>query len=116
MGRLTTHVLDTAQGCPAAGVNIELYRVDAPRELIKKDRTNADGRVDRPILDSDDFQTGVYELVFHAGDYFRAGKQNLPDPMFVDQVVLRFGIADANAHYHVPLLVSPWSYSTYRGS
>lgn len=116
MGRLTTHVLDTAQGCPAAAVSIELYRVDAQRQLIRKDQTNADGRLDTPMLDADEFRPGVYELVFQAGDYFRACKLDLPDPAFVDEVVLRFGIADANAHYHVPLLVSPWSYSTYRGS
>ena len=116
MGRLTTHVLDTAQGCPAAAVSIELYRVDAQRQLVKKDQTNLDGRLDAPILDAEDFKTGVYELVFQAGDYFRACKLDLPEPAFVDEVVLRFGIADADAHYHVPLLVSPWSYSTYRGS
>lgn len=120
MGRLTTHVLDTAHGCPAAAVSIELYRIDAQldgqRELIKKDQTNSDGRLDSPILDADAFQPGVYELVFQAGDYFRSNHSNLPEPAFVDEVVLRFGIADADAHYHVPLLVSPWSYSTYRGS
>ncbi len=116
MGRLTTHVLDTAQGCPAASVGIELYRVDAKRQLVKKDQTNSDGRLDVPILDTDDFQIGVYELVFQAGDYFRRNQSELPDPAFVDEVVLRFGIADVDAHYHVPLLVSPWSYSTYRGS
>ena len=116
MGRLTTHVLDTAQGCPAAAVGIELYRVDAQRQLVRKDHTNLDGRLDAPILDADDFITGVYELVFQAGDYFRTCNLELPEPAFVDEVVLRFGIADADAHYHVPLLVSPWSYSTYRGS
>ena len=116
MGRLTTHVLDTAQGCPAALVGVELYRIDAQRTLIKKDQTNSDGRLDTPMLDVDDFKTGVYELVFQAGHYFRASSLELPDPPFVDEVVLRFGIADADAHYHVPLLVSPWSYSTYRGS
>jgi len=116
MGRLTTHVLDTAQGCPAASVSVELYRIDPERQLLKKDQTNSDGRLDSPILDSDAFQTGVYELVFQAGSYFRASSLELPDPAFVDEVVLRFGIADADAHYHVPLLVSPWSYSTYRGS
>ncbi len=116
MGRLTTHVLDTAQGCPAASVGVQLYRIDAGRQLIKKDQTNSDGRLDAPILDSDQFQTGVYELVFQAGDYFRSSVFDLPEPAFVDEVVLRFGIADTDAHYHVPLLVSPWSYSTYRGS
>jgi 5-hydroxyisourate hydrolase len=116
MGRLTTHVLDTANGCPAAGVGVALFRVDGDRQLIKLDTTNADGRLDSPILDTNEFQAGVYELVFQAGDYFRSGNQTLPDPAFVDEVVLRFGIADTDSHYHVPLLVSPWSYSTYRGS
>lgn len=116
MSGLTTHVLDTANGCPAAAVAVELYRVDRSRELIKKDQTNSDGRLDSPILDAGDFQPGIYELVFQAGDYFRSKHSDLPDPAFVDEVVLRFGIADADAHYHVPLLVSPWSYSTYRGS
>lgn len=116
MGRLTTHVLDTAHGCPAAAVTVELYRLDDQRELIKIDQTNSDGRLDSPILDADEFKTGVYELVFRAGDYFRSNHSDLPEPLFVDEVVLRFGISDADAHYHVPLLVSPWSYSTYRGS
>jgi 5-hydroxyisourate hydrolase len=116
MGRLTTHVLDTANGCPAAGVGVALFRVDGDRQLIKLDTTNADGRLNSPILDNNEFQAGVYELVFQAGDYFRSGNQTLPDPAFVDEVVLRFGIADTDSHYHVPLLVSPWSYSTYRGS
>jgi 5-hydroxyisourate hydrolase len=116
MGRLTTHILDTARGCPAAGVDIALYAVDGERQLLKQDKTNADGRLDMPILDADEFKAGVYELVFHAGAYFRSCKLDLPDPPFVDEVVIRFGIADADSHYHVPLLVSPWSYSTYRGS
>lgn len=116
MGRLTTHVLDTARGCPASGVAVTLYRAESERELIAEARTNADGRLDSPILEDESFAAGVYELVFEAGDYFRTALSDLPDPMFVDQVVLRFGIADAGQHYHVPLLVSPWSYSTYRGS
>ncbi len=116
MGRLTTHVLDTAQGCPAAGVDVALYRVQPERTLLAEARTNADGRLDAPILDADSFTPGSYELVFQAGEYFRGCAIDLPDPAFVDEVVLRFGIADADAHYHVPLLVSPWSYSTYRGS
>lgn len=116
MGRLTTHVLDTAQGCPATAVGIALYRIEGQRILIKEDATNDDGRLDSPILDSAEFQSGVYELVFQAGDYFRNSHLELPEPAFVDEVVLRFGIADEDAHYHVPLLVSPWSYSTYRGS
>lgn len=116
MGRLTTHVLDTAHGCPAAGVEIVLYRVSSERQELGRDSTNADGRLDNPILDSDSFVPGVYELVFRAGQYFRSLKLDLPEPLFVDEVVLRFGIADADQHYHVPLLVSPWAYSTYRGS
>ena len=116
MGRLTTHVLDTALGCPAAGVDVTLYRVDNDRPLLKQDTTNVDGRLDAPILDAEAFQVGVYELVFQAGAYFRASNLELPNPPFVDEVVIRFGIADVDSHYHVPLLVSPWSYSTYRGS
>ena len=116
MGRLTTHVLDTAQGCPAAGVDVALYAVDTGRQLLKQGKTNTDGRLDTPILDSGEFKPGVYELVFQAGAYFRSCKLDLPDPLFVDEVVIRFGIADADSHYHVPLLVSPWAYSTYRGS
>ncbi len=116
MGRLTTHVLDTANGCPAAGVLVRLYRVDPQRQQLAEAVTNADGRLDNSILEAESFTSGVYELVFDAGEYFRGRDTALPDPAFVDQVVLRFGIADANQHYHVPLLVSPWSYSTYRGS
>lgn len=116
MGRLTTHVLDTARGTPAGGVALELYRLQTGRELLAEAVTNADGRLDTPILEGDDFVAGVYELVFRAGDYFRAADVDLPEPPFVDQVVLQFGIADEGRHYHVPLLVSPWSYSTYRGS
>ena len=116
MGRLTTHVLDTAQGCPAASVEVSLYRQQGDFMLLKTDRTNDDGRLDTPILQDDEFQPGVYQLVFKAGDYFRRHLAELPNPAFVDEVVLRFGIADGDSHYHVPLLVSPWSYSTYRGS
>ena len=116
MGRLTTHGLDTARGRPAGRVAVALYRVESGHELLAEAVTNEDGRLDQPILEGDDFAVGEYELVFAAGDYFRAHVSDLPDPMFVDQVVLRFGIADASQHYHVPLLVSPWSYSTYRGS
>ena len=116
MGRLTTHVLDTAQGCPASGVAVTLYRIASERELIAEATTNHDGRLDAPILDDDSFSAGIYELEFGAGAYFQAAGIDLPNPPFVDEVVLRFGIADVEAHYHVPLLVSPWSYSTYRGS
>ena len=116
MGKLTTHVLDTANGCPGHGIAVTLFRLGAQRELLITTTTNADGRVDRPLLEGAEMVSGQYELVFGAGDYFRAWGAELPQPPFVDEVVLRFGIADPDAHYHVPLLVSPWSYSTYRGS
>lgn len=117
MGRLTTHVLDTAHGRPGAGIAVTLWRLDAGgRQELARTHTNADGRCDQPLLEGDRMQAGRYELVFAAGDYFRALDTHLPQPAFVDDVVLRFGIANADQHYHVPLLVSPWSYSTYRGS
>jgi len=116
MGKLTTHVLDTALGRPAAGVEIVLYRVTPELQELGRDHTNVDGRLDNPILEGDAFAPGVYELVFQAGTYFRTLNLDIPEPPFVDEVVLRFGIADAGQHYHVPLLVSPWAYSTYRGS
>ena len=116
MGRLTTHVLDTANGCPASGIAVSLYRVSDGRELIAEAITNSDGRLDQPLLQDEAFTIGAYELTFEAGDYFRSIQAELPEPAFVDQVVLRFGIASPEQHYHVPLLVSPWSYSTYRGS
>lgn len=117
MGKLTTHVLDTAHGRPGAGIAIELYKLEGDaRSLIKRTLTNDDGRCDQPLLEGDALTAAEYELVFHAGDYFAAAGVQVPQPRFVDRVVLRFGIADATAHYHVPLLVSPWAYSTYRGS
>lgn len=121
MGRLTTHVLDTAHGRPGAGVAIELYRIDRdvtekPRERIAQATTNADGRCERPLLEGAALATGTYELVFRAGDYFAGQGVNLPRPRFLDEVVIRFGISDPAAHYHVPLLISPYGYSTYRGS
>ena len=116
MGRLTTHVLDTAQGKPADGIRVTLYRLDTERRQIAQATTNADGRLDQPILEGESFSRGVYELEFRTGPYFRNSPLDLPDPPFVDDVVLRFGIAQPEQHYHVPLLVSPWSYSTYRGS
>ncbi len=116
MGRLTTHVLDTANGRPGAAMRIDLFAADPEKRLLVSVETNADGRPAAPLLDGPDFKAGTYELVFGAGGYFRALGTELADPPFVDDVVIRFGIADANAHYHVPLLVSPWSYSTYRGS
>ena len=116
-GYLTTHVLDTARGVPAAGVRIALYKVNGEaRDKIAETQTNADGRTDAPILPKDAFATGIYELVFFAGDYLRATDQAGADPLFLDQVPIRFGMSDPEAHYHVPLLLSPFGYSTYRGS
>lgn len=112
--KLTTHVLDTAHGRPASGLRIVLTRV-ADGGLLADIVTNADGRADRPLLDDPEAVGGVYELAFHAGDYFRRIGVTLPKPAFVDIVPIRFGLAE-DAHYHVPLLVSPFSYSTYRGS
>lgn len=115
-GRLTTHVLDTASGKPAAGLAIALYRLAGEeRTLIRRVVTNADGRCDEPLLQGDQFVTGEYELVFAAGDYLRSGGVSLPSPAFLDLVPIRFGMAE-EAHYHVPLLISPYGYSTYRGS
>jgi 5-hydroxyisourate hydrolase len=115
MGRLTTHVLDTALGKPAAGLRIELFR-DGESRPVKSLLTNADGRADGPILEGDGLVTGTYELRFHAGEYLRRTGQNQPEPLFLDVIPIRFGIADAGQHYHVPLLLSPFGYSTYRGS
>ncbi len=117
-GSLTTHVLDIAAGQPAAGMTVELWRYDAlgARALVTSAATNAGGRTDAPLLQGDELQPGNYELVFFAGDYFRARGAALAQPAFLDRVPVRFGIADAATHYHVPLLVSPWAYSTYRGS
>lgn len=119
MGRLTTHVLDTARGCPAAGVAIELWwlTVGGGRTLLTATRTNANGRTDAPLLTDDVFRRGRYEIVFAVGAYFAAqGMTPKPALPFLDEIPVRFGIADVTAHYHVPLLVSPWSYTTYRGS
>lgn len=116
-GYLTTHVLDTGRGCPAAGLKIALFRLEGPaRVLLAETVTNADGRTDAPILPAADFAPGVYELVFHAGAYLDASGAPGESPRFLDEVPLRFGMADAGAHYHVPLLLSPYGYSTYRGS
>ncbi len=116
-GRLTTHVLDTASGRPAAGMALELARIagDGGRRILKKARTNSDGRTDEPLLEADELARGVYEIVFDVGGYF-AGRPGSADPPFLGQVPVRFGVADASVHYHVPLLTSPWAYSTYRGS
>ena len=117
MGRLSTHVLDTAHGLPAAGVEVTLSRQDGTAwQQLKRVQTNADGRTDEPLLTGDALQAGVYRLEFAIGDHFRRRGMKLAEPLFVDRVVLQVGIADAGAHYHVPLLASPWSYSTYRGS
>ncbi len=116
-GRLTTHVLDTATGRPASGVRIALYALGGgSRRLLRESVTNHDGRCDAPLLAGGDFACGTYELVFGAGDYFRRNGVALPDPAFLDEVPIRFGIADSAGHYHVPLLISPFGYSTYRGS
>ncbi|PLS81259.1 MAG: hydroxyisourate hydrolase [Chloroflexi bacterium] len=118
-GRLTTHVLDTAHGRPAAQVRIELwqlYDADGSRRLLATTQTNADGRTDAPLLADTALVAGVYELIFAVGAYFAAQGVAATAIPFLDQVPVRFGIADAAAHYHVPLLVSPWAYSTYRGS
>jgi 5-hydroxyisourate hydrolase len=117
MGKLSTHVLDTVHGVPARGVALELYRLQGDaRTLLTRTATNADGRCDAPLLSGPDLTRGVYELVFHAGDYFARRGVELPEPRFVDQVVLRFGIANPDENYHVPLVVTPWTWSTYRGS
>ncbi len=115
-GYLTTHVLDTARGCPAQGLRIELYRIDgANRELLKALVTNDDGRTDEQILPRDDFEVGIYELLFHAGEYLDRCGTLAEDPRFLDVIPLRFGMSEEQ-HYHVPLLLSPFGYSTYRGS
>ena len=117
MGRLTTHVLDTAAGKPAEGLTIELWALDGEPSLIKTVLTNADGRVDGgPILDAEALRKGTYELVFHAVAYLRFHGHKLSDPPFLDIVPIRFGVGDPQAHYHVPLLISAFGYSTYRGS
>jgi 5-hydroxyisourate hydrolase len=116
MGRLTTHVLDTSSGKPAAGLKIELWRLAAKPELIKTVITNRDGRVDGVLLEGDDFKTGTYEFRFHAGAYHREGGVKLDEPAFFDVIPIRFGIANSSQHYHVPLLLSPFGFSTYRGS
>ncbi|HRL94811.1 MAG TPA: hydroxyisourate hydrolase [Pseudomonas sp.] len=117
MGRLTTHVLDAAHGRPGSAIAIELYRVDGVQlQLLGSSQTNADGRCDVPLLDGTAFSVGTYQLQFAVGDYYRALGVAVPEPAFLDVIVLRFGVADSTQHYHVPLLVSPYSYSTYRGS
>ncbi|MBK5946161.1 hydroxyisourate hydrolase [Rhodobacter veldkampii DSM 11550] len=115
-GWLTTHVLDTARGRPASGMQIDLFRIDGGRRPLHTMRTNSDGRTASAILPADEFQPGTYELLFHAGAWFDTNGF-LPEPhRFLDEIPVRFGISDATAHYHVPLLLSPFGYSTYRGS
>jgi len=115
-GFLTTHVLDTANGCPAAGIHITLYRIAGEeRQLLKSVTTNNDGRTDTPLLPKGEFSKGIYELVFEVGEYFAGGEAGSGIP-FLDSVPIRFGIEQDEEHYHVPLLVSPYSFSTYRGS
>ncbi|RDJ26912.1 2-oxo-4-hydroxy-4-carboxy-5-ureidoimidazoline decarboxylase [Bosea caraganae] len=116
-GRLTTHVLDTQSGCPAEGVRVQLYEIGhSARALLLETRTNADGRTDQPLLGGGPLRIGTYELVFHVGPYFAAKSPALPERPFLDEVPLRFGIAEPEGHYHVPLIATPWSYATYRGS
>lgn len=117
MGYLTTHVLDTTHGTPASKVSITLYRLDnGHKTQLTKTITNQDGRCDQPILSEENFKQGSYQLEFAIGDYFRGTGISLEEPLFLDEVVIRFGISDESSHYHVPVLVSPYGYSTYRGS
>lgn len=117
MGQLTTHVLDTMNGCPAAGMRVTLYRIEHGEPVVVTQLAlNHDGRAGAPLLDGAGFKTGVYRLVFEVAAYFRSRGVSLPEPPFLDAVPLDFGLADATQHYHVPLLASPWAYSTYRGS
>tara|TARA_B100001564_G_scaffold311479_1_gene283790 strand:- start:199 stop:552 length:354 start_codon:yes stop_codon:yes gene_type:complete len=117
MGRLTTHVLDTARGCPASGLVINLFRLDGDvLVLIKTTKTNDDGRCDAPLLDGDTLQKGRYQLLFKVAAYLRRSGDDLPEIPFLDDVVINFGIDNPTQHYHVPLLLSAYGYSTYRGS
>jgi 5-hydroxyisourate hydrolase len=116
-GYVTTHVLDAARGCPAAGMRIDLFRLDGEaRTLVRSVTTNSDGRTDAPVIPEGELETGCHELVFFAGPYLAAAGLAGGSPPFLDLIPIRFGIADAGEHYHVPLLLSPYSYSTYRGS
>ena len=115
--KVSTHVLDTAHGCPAAGMKIELWSLEGEdRTLVTTAKTNADGRTETPLLSADEMQAGHYEIIFYVGDYFASRQTPMPKLRFLDKVPVRFGLVDAGASYHVPLLCSPWSYSTYRGS
>jgi 5-hydroxyisourate hydrolase len=113
MARISTHVLDTSRGEPARGLAIDLHFCT---KLLKSVTTNVDGRTDQPLIAADALETGVYELIFHTGDYFRRAGVKVDEPPFLDEVVIRFGVADPAGNYHVPLLLSPYGYSTYRGS
>lgn len=115
MGRLTTHILDTTDGCPAAGVAIRLFALGKQREQVANALTNSDGRTGKALLEDEAMTTGLYELEFDIGDYFRSRNATVDDPAFLDTVVIRFSVK-GDQHYHVPLLCSPWAYSTYRGS
>lgn len=116
-GYLTTHVLDAARGCPAAGMRIDLYRIETgTHRLVRTVTTNADGRTDSAVIPKGDLTIGTWELLFHAGAYLDAAGVPGESPRFLDKIPIRFGIADTEAHYHVPLLLAPYSYSTYRGS
>ena len=116
MAKLSTHILDTVHGGPAANVAFELFAMDPAPRLLLAAHTNADGRTDAPLLKDADVKRGRYRLVFHIGDYFRARGMQLPDPAFLDVVNIDFGIAEDGGSYHVPLVCSPWTFSTYRGS
>lgn len=117
MAKLSTHVLDITIGKPGIGVGVELHRIDgSARTMLLSTVTNSDGRCDAPLLEGDALLSGCYELVFAAGDYFAARGVTMPAPRFIDRVTIAFGIADPQQNYHVPLVVSPWAYSTYRGS
>ena len=117
MARISTHVLDTSRGIPASGVTIDLHEhKNGERIHVRRAVTNSDGRTAEPLLAGDILETGVYELIFHAGDYFRTQGISLSTPSFLDQIVIRFGVADPAGTYHIPLLLSPYAYSTYRGS
>ena len=115
-GRLTTHVLDTAGGRPAEGLGIDLYRIDGEdRTRLCSTETNSDGRTDEPLVHPGELRTGIYEIVFHAGGYLRRSGRDLQQPLFLDEIPIRFGVSEGQ-NYHVPLLLSPFGYSTYRGS
>lgn len=116
MGALTTHVLDTSTGQPGGRIRLDLYRFGQQREHLLSSVTNPDGRCDQPLLQGDALQVGEYEIVFYVGEYFARQGAAVANPPFLDQVGIRFGVADTGQHYHVPLLVSPYGYSTYRGS